>query len=251
MPPPSADAIRAVPPERAGATGGAPRHAPKIVDPQPELLLRRLPGAEEHQPRRPRAAGHRVHRPVGLRQVDAAAHLQPHVRALSRASAPKARSLLDGENILDRGRTSTCCAPRIGMVFQKPTPFPMSIYDNIAFGVRLYETLPRSRDGRARRVGAAARRRCGTRSRTSCSQSGLGPLGRPAAAPVHRARRRDQARGAAARRAVLGARPDLDRQDRGADRRAEGRLHDRDRHPQHAAGGAHLATTPPSCTWAS
>jgi ABC-type sulfate/molybdate transport systems ATPase subunit len=32
---------------------------------------------------------------------------------------------------------------KIGMVFQKPTPFPMSIYDNIAFGVRLFETLPR------------------------------------------------------------------------------------------------------------
>jgi phosphate transport system ATP-binding protein len=38
---------------------------------------------------------------------------------------------------------------RVGMVFQKPTPFPMSIYDNIAFGLRLYENLPRSElDGR-------------------------------------------------------------------------------------------------------
>src|SRR5690606_40377448 len=33
---------------------------------------------------------------------------------------------------------------KIGMVFQKPTPFPMSIYDNIAFGIRLYERLPKS-----------------------------------------------------------------------------------------------------------
>ena len=33
---------------------------------------------------------------------------------------------------------------RIGMVFQKPTPFPMSIYENIAFGIRLYEKLPKS-----------------------------------------------------------------------------------------------------------
>ena len=32
---------------------------------------------------------------------------------------------------------------KVGMVFQKPTPFPMSIYDNIAFGVKLFETLPR------------------------------------------------------------------------------------------------------------
>ena len=87
------------------------------------------------------------------------------------------------------------------MVFQKPTPFPMSIYDNIAFGVRLHETPVARRDGRARRVGAEARRRCGTRSRTSSNQSGIEPVRRPAAAPVHRARHRGQARGAAARRA--------------------------------------------------
>jgi phosphate transport system ATP-binding protein len=38
---------------------------------------------------------------------------------------------------------------RVGMVFQKPTPFPLSIYDNIAFGIRLYENLPKSEmDGR-------------------------------------------------------------------------------------------------------
>ena len=40
------------------------------------------------------------------------------------------------------------------MVFQKPTPFPMSIYDNIAFGVRLYEKPQQERHGRPRRVGA-------------------------------------------------------------------------------------------------
>jgi phosphate transport system ATP-binding protein len=57
-------------------------------------------------------------------------------------------------------------ARAVGMVFQKPTPFPMSIYDNIAFGIRLYEKLPEVRDGRPRRMGAA-RPRCGTRSRTS------------------------------------------------------------------------------------
>ncbi len=49
-----------------------------------------------------------------------------------------------GENILDEGRDLNLLRARIGMVFQKPTPFPMSIYDNIAFGVKLYETLSRS-----------------------------------------------------------------------------------------------------------
>ena len=50
---------------------------------------------------------------------------------------------LDGENILDRSQDLTLLRAKVGMVFQKPTPFPMSIYDNIAFGVRLYENLSR------------------------------------------------------------------------------------------------------------
>jgi phosphate transport system ATP-binding protein len=49
-----------------------------------------------------------------------------------------------GENILDDGQDLNMLRARIGMVFQKPTPFPMTIYDNIAFGVKLYETLSRS-----------------------------------------------------------------------------------------------------------
>jgi phosphate transport system ATP-binding protein len=48
-----------------------------------------------------------------------------------------------GENILDPKQDVNLLRARIGMVFQKPTPFPMSIYDNIAFGVRLYEKLGR------------------------------------------------------------------------------------------------------------
>jgi phosphate transport system ATP-binding protein len=49
-----------------------------------------------------------------------------------------------GENILDPKQDLNLLRARIGMVFQKPTPFPMSIYDNIAFGVRLYENLGKS-----------------------------------------------------------------------------------------------------------
>ncbi|MDO9217958.1 MAG: phosphate ABC transporter ATP-binding protein PstB [Lacisediminimonas sp.] len=48
-----------------------------------------------------------------------------------------------GRNILDRQQDVNMLRAKIGMVFQKPTPFPMSVYDNIAFGVRLYENLPR------------------------------------------------------------------------------------------------------------
>ncbi len=49
--------------------------------------------------------------------------------------------LFNGRNILETGIDLNLLRARVGMVFQKPTPFPMSIYDNIAFGVRLYENL--------------------------------------------------------------------------------------------------------------
>jgi len=49
--------------------------------------------------------------------------------------------LLDGKNMLDRNVDVTVLRAKVGMVFQKPTPFPMSIYENIAFGVRLHEKL--------------------------------------------------------------------------------------------------------------
>ena len=52
--------------------------------------------------------------------------------------------LLDGRNILAPGQDLNLLRSRVGMVFQKPTPFPMSIYENIAFGVRLYERLSKS-----------------------------------------------------------------------------------------------------------
>ena len=51
--------------------------------------------------------------------------------------------LLDGINILERGTDLNGLRAKVGMVFQKPTPFPMSIYDNIAFGVKLHERLSR------------------------------------------------------------------------------------------------------------
>jgi phosphate transport system ATP-binding protein len=51
---------------------------------------------------------------------------------------------LDGEDILSPGQDLNLLRARIGMVFQKPTPFPMTIYENIAFGIRLYERLSRA-----------------------------------------------------------------------------------------------------------
>jgi phosphate transport system ATP-binding protein len=57
--------------------------------------------------------------------------------------------LFDGKDILEPGLDLNLLRARVGMVFQKPTPFPMTIYENIAFGIRLYEKLSKSElDGR-------------------------------------------------------------------------------------------------------
>jgi phosphate transport system ATP-binding protein len=77
-----------------------------------------------------------------LRVLNRMYDLYPNQRAVGEV-------LLDGKNILDPKQDVNLLRSRIGMVFQKPTPFPMSIYDNIAFGISLYERLPRSElDGR-------------------------------------------------------------------------------------------------------
>ena len=52
--------------------------------------------------------------------------------------------LLNGKDVLDATQDVNALRAKVGMVFQKPTPFPMSIYDNIAFGVKLYEKLNRA-----------------------------------------------------------------------------------------------------------
>jgi phosphate transport system ATP-binding protein len=77
-----------------------------------------------------------------LRVLNRMYDLYPHQRA-------EGEVLFDGENLLSPKQDLNLLRARIGMVFQKPTPFPMSIYENIAFGVRLYEKLPKSElDGR-------------------------------------------------------------------------------------------------------
>lgn len=55
----------------------------------------------------------------------------------------RGKIMFDGVNILDKKQDLNMLRAKIGMVFQKPTPFPMSIFDNVAFGVKLYETLNR------------------------------------------------------------------------------------------------------------
>ncbi len=64
--------------------------------------------------------------------------------------------LFDGRNILSKSEDLEELRARIGMVFQKPTPFPMSIYENIAFGIRLHEKLGKAEQDQ--RVEAALRK---------------------------------------------------------------------------------------------
>ncbi len=71
-----------------------------------------------------------------LRVLNRMYDLYPNQRA-------EGQIMFDGQNILDM-KDLNLLRSRIGMVFQKPTPFPMTIYENIAFGLRLYERLPKS-----------------------------------------------------------------------------------------------------------
>ena len=72
-----------------------------------------------------------------LRAINRMYQLYPEQRA-------HGEILLDGRNILDSDVDLIELRARVGMVFQKPTPFPMTIYDNIAFGVSMHERLRRS-----------------------------------------------------------------------------------------------------------
>jgi phosphate transport system ATP-binding protein len=72
-----------------------------------------------------------------LRILNRMYDLYPNQRA-------KGHVTLDGEDILSPAQDLNLLRAKVGMVFQKPTPFPMTIYENIAFGIRLYEKLPKS-----------------------------------------------------------------------------------------------------------
>ena len=156
---------------------------------------------------------------------------------------------LDGQDIYAPGVDPVEVRRLVGMVFQAPNPFPtMSIYENVAAGLDAQQPEAQEvREGRGRRALAARRPPLG-RGQGPARQARLGPLRRPAAAALHRPRDRGRARGPADGRALLGARPDRHAGDRGPDRRAEEPLHDRDRHAQHAAGGARQRHRPRSST---
>ncbi len=97
-----------------------------------------------------------------LRVLNRIYELYPNQRATGQV-------IFDGENILEGNNDANLLRTKIGMVFQKPTPFPMTIYDNIAYGIKLFETPAEIRNSTA-----AWKLRCGvplsgTRSRTNCA----------------------------------------------------------------------------------
>ena len=140
-----------------------------------------------------------------------------------------------GEDIYDPSADVNELRRQVGMVFQKPNPFPMSIYDNIAYGprthgiknrARLDEIVERSLRGaaiwdevkdrlkkNALGLSGGQQQRLCARGRTGCTADG---------------------------RADERPRPDLHLKDRGACNAAQGKIHHRHRHAQHAAGGAYI-----------
>ena len=141
------------------------------------VLLRRLPGRARRQPRRPPARDHRVHRPVRLRQDHGAALLQPDERPHRRRPGSRARSPTTASTSTTRRSTPVEVRRRIGMVFQKPNPFPKAIYDNVAYGPRLDGVKKKARARRDRRAVAARRRAVGRGQGPARRRSALGLSG--------------------------------------------------------------------------
>ena len=113
----------------------------QAVGSQSEFLLRQVPRAEEREHGVAREQGHPLSAPLVVASRPCCTfnrmfELYPEQRA-------EGQILLDGQDILTTKEDVSLIRAKVGMVFQKPTPFPMSIYENIAFGVRLFENLSR------------------------------------------------------------------------------------------------------------
>ena len=195
-------------------------------------LLRRLPRGSEHHAPDLSQPDHRAHRAFGVRQDD----VHPLPESDERPHRGRARG---GHAPVPRRRSvRRVRRPRRGPQADRhgvPEAEPVPQVDLRQHLVRSEDRWVQGQHGRPRRGVAAP---CGAVGRGEGQAEGVRAraLRRTAAAPVHRAGDRDQARRDPDGRALLGARPDRDAADRGPDAGAPDRLHDRDRDPQHAAG---------------
>ena len=165
-----------------------------------------------------RQRGHRDHRPVGLRQVDAGALHQPHARGDPRRARRGAACCSTTWTLRPgRRRRRRAARDRHGLPEAQPVP------DDVDLRQRRRRACGSTRRGKADLERARRGARCAGAGlweevKDRLERARRRPLGRPAAAPVHRAHDRGRARGDPDGRAVLGARPDRDAEDRGADR---------------------------------
>ncbi len=156
------------------------------------------------------------------------------------ATRVEGKVLIDGQSIYDSGVDVVQLRRKVGMVFQKSNPFPKSIFENVAYGLRI-NGLTKSKAELADRVEESLRQAAiwdevKDRLHESALALSGGQQQRLCIARALAIRPGDPADG----RAGLGARSDRDAAHRRADLRPEEELHDRHRHAQHAAGGARV-----------
>ena len=142
-----------------------------------------------------------------------------------------------GQSLYDPVVSPIAVRRRIGMVFQKPNPFPKSIYDNVAYGPRINGRAQQAEAGRDRRGLAASGRAVG-RGQEPAEDVGAEPVRRAGTAAVHRAHARGRAGRRLDGRAMLGAGPDRYGRHRGPDEGDQVPVQHRHRHAQYAAGRA-------------
>ena len=204
-----------------------------------------------HQPLDRAARRDGAHRAVGLRQVHLPSLDQPAQRPDSRAPGTRATSCVDGRSIFAAGTDLVALRQRVGMVFQRPNPFPKSIYDNVAYGPALNALVPKrdlpdlvERCLRQAALWDEVKDRLRRRRRTGLSG------GQQQRLCIARALANDpevllmdepcSALDPIATQQVEELIVELKRE-----------LHDRHRHAQHAAGGAGLRRRRRSSTWAT
>lgn len=144
---------------------------------------------------------------------------------------------IDGRNIYRKGEDVAELRRRVGMVFQKPNPFPKSIYENVVYGLRI-QGINSKRVLDEAVEWALKSAALWDEVKDRLHDSALGLSGGQQQRLVIARTVAVQPGSAAARRTLLGAAPDLHAEGRRADLRAQEQVHHRHRHPQHAAGGA-------------